>query len=117
MAKLVPARPTGRQYTLWLLRSQLLLSGGLIVGGGSLALLRTGRLPDHTVALGQLLPGMLAGDATAWLTAGFLLLILMPVQRLLTTAALFARERDWLFVGVAAIVLMIVVAGLVIEHR
>jgi uncharacterized membrane protein len=105
---------TRGQRTLWLLRGQLLLAGLMIVVGSLLALQASGALPSHTVALGAIGSGLRHGDGAAWVSAGFVLLILTPVVRLLATAGTFVRERDWRFVGATALVLAIVVSGLVI---
>jgi uncharacterized membrane protein len=112
------APPTAiEQRALWLLRGQLLLSGGLIVVGAALSLSQTGALPGTTQDLHRLAAGLAGGDAASLVSMGFVLLILTPVMRLLTTAGRFVREQDWRFVGVTGVVLTIVVSGLLLGRH
>jgi len=52
------------------------------------------------------------GDPVALLPLGILLLILTPILRVAATLVLFAAERDWIFVGITAGVLGILLLGL-----
>lgn len=52
------------------------------------------------------------GDPVALLQLGILLLILTPILRVAATLVLFAAERDWIFVGITAGVLGILLLGL-----
>jgi uncharacterized membrane protein len=106
-----------RQRALWLLRTHLLLAGGTIVFGSALSLARTGTLPIGTIALSQLPASLGSGDGAAWVSAGFLLLMLTPVLRLLTSAGTFVKERDWPYVAMTGLVLAIIVSGLVLGGR
>ncbi|OWK38501.1 DUF1634 domain-containing protein [Fimbriiglobus ruber] len=54
-------------------------------------------------------PGLVSG--TRVVTAGIALFILLPVARVLVMLAFFLRERDYRFVAIAALVLMIIFLG------
>jgi uncharacterized membrane protein len=109
--------PPDRQRSLWLLRTHLLLAGGTIVLGSALSMIQTGTLPLGTLDLSHLPAALGTGDGAAWVSAGFLLLILTPVLRLLTSAGTFVRERDWPYVAMTGLVLAIIVAGMVLGGR
>jgi uncharacterized membrane protein len=111
-----PQRPHGF-WELQLLRALLLLSGLLIVVGSALSLSQAGVLPDGIVILRDLVPALRDGDDSAIMSAGFLVLIVIPLTRLLTAAGRFAMERNWQFAGTALAVLAIVVSGLVIGRH
>ncbi len=51
-------------------------------------------------------------DAHALLLAGVLLLILTPMARVVFTLAAFAVRRDWLYVGMTTLVLVVLAYGL-----
>ncbi len=61
---------------------------------------------------GTILHGLAHGSATAFIQLGLLALILTPTVRVALTFGLFARQRDWLFTGLAASVLVILILGL-----
>jgi uncharacterized membrane protein len=52
------------------------------------------------------------GDGLAVIQLGTLLLVAMPVARVLFVGICFCMERDWLYVGVAAMVLVILFSSL-----
>ncbi len=71
-------------------------------------LLRRGPAPSPLL----LLRGLAHGDPLAFLQLGILLLILTPVLRVAMTVWLFAAEGDGVFVGIAAVVLVVLLLGL-----
>ncbi|MDR5708920.1 MAG: DUF1634 domain-containing protein [Armatimonadota bacterium] len=60
----------------------------------------------------HLLRGLARGDPTAILQLGLLLLILTPILRVAMTVFVFAAEGDWIFVSIAAGVLVLLLLGL-----
>lgn len=57
--------------------------------------------------------GVSRGQALAIMQAGLVLLIATPVLRVAATAAIFARQRDWLYVAITLVVLIALGVGLV----
>ena len=51
---------------------------------------------------------MAVGSAPEWIQLGVVLLILTPVMRILLSMLDFARERDWLYVGITALVFLVI---------
>jgi uncharacterized membrane protein len=58
------------------------------------------------------IPGMPVASATHIVTLGIALLIVLPVLRVILMAIAFAFERDYLFAGIATLVLAIIGLGL-----
>lgn len=107
-------------------RIGLLLRVGVAVAGAVLALGLAGfflhgpqgsSLPPELLRHGtpptplHILRGLARGDPVAVLHLGLLLLILTPILRVAVTLMLFAAERDWVFVGITAVVLGILLLG------
>lgn len=65
--------------------------------------------PDaaHT-SLQGIVGGVAVGSAPEWIQLGVVLLILTPVMRILLSMLDFARERDWLYVGITALVFLVI---------
>jgi uncharacterized membrane protein len=61
--------------------------------------------------------GVVAGAGVPIVAAGIALLILLPVLRVAVMLVAFAVERDYLFSGIAALVLVIILAGLALGMR
>jgi uncharacterized membrane protein len=55
--------------------------------------------------------GIGRGSGEAVVVAGVLLLIMTPVAGLLTSAVAFARRRDYLFAGISATVLLVILGS------
>lgn len=69
----------------------------------------------HEIALvrpSTIVDGLRGTSPESFIQLGILVLILTPVVRVAMTAWLFARQRDWTFVTLAAIVLVILLLGL-----
>ncbi len=56
--------------------------------------------------------GVMDGNARDWMQLGVLLLIATPVARVVFCALAFAAQRDWTFVGITIVVLLILAYGL-----
>lgn len=61
--------------------------------------------------------GVVAGSGVPIVAAGIALLILLPVLRVAVMLIAFAVERDYLFSGIAALVLVIILTGLALGMR
>lgn len=106
-----------------LLQVGVLLASVVVALGGAIYLkAHHGSVPDYKVfasepvALrdsGQLFEHVARGDGVAVIALGVLLLIATPIARVLFAVVSFALERDWLYVAISAVVLVILVFGLV----
>jgi uncharacterized membrane protein len=59
-----------------------------------------------------IIDGLADGSPDAFIQLGILALILTPMVRVALTTWLFERQRDWIFVGLAAVVLVVLLLGL-----
>jgi uncharacterized membrane protein len=99
------------------LRGGVLLSAGLLILGALLYFVRVlwGGAPanprsfPHT--LGDVFYGLGHGDPWAILALGLIVLLLTPVARVFISIFAFARERDWLYVGITTLVLLILLVS------
>lgn len=110
-------------WTARVLRTGVLVAAGAILAGLILffagndgpasvdAMLGRGASPPP-VHPSTMLHGLAHGSATAFIQFGLLVLILTPTARVALSLGLFARQRDWLFAGLAALVLVILILGL-----
>jgi uncharacterized membrane protein len=108
---------TGRRLEHWLAR--LLHYGtwvatGIVATGLAISLLRTGDSKLASTLSGmRMLPEMLSISAGMHvMTAGIALFILLPIMRLILMLGMFLHQRDYRFSAIAALVLLIVAAGL-----
>jgi uncharacterized membrane protein len=106
-----------------LLRTGMLISASVILLGGILFLVRQGSMvPNYHVFHGQpkelrsltgILSGALHGHPLAIIQFGLLLLIATPVARVVFSVIEFALERDYLYVAISSIVLVVLLYSLV----
>ena len=102
------------------LRGGVLLSAGLLILGAILyfAGVLWGGAPANPFvfphSLGDVISGLGHGDPLAILTLGLIVLLLTPVARVLISIFAFARERDWLYVGITTLVLLILLVSLLL---
>lgn len=99
-----------------LLRAGLLLSVVILVIGVVLALSGRGvPVPSHT-SLRAMPRAVLNLEAGGFFSLGLFILLLTPAARVVVLLVTFTRDRQWFFVGVSAIVLIMLalcgVAGL-----
>lgn len=91
--------------------------------GGIIYLVQYGSdpLPDYTVfqsgaasgiTWSGIWQGVLSGQAVAWILLGVIILIFTPVLRVFFSLITFSLERDWLYVGITAIVLFIILSNM-----
>jgi uncharacterized membrane protein len=74
------------------------------------ALGKTGEIPQ--VRPSTILDGLADGSPEAFIQLGILVLIITPIVRVALTTWLFERQRDWIFVGLAGFVLVVLLLGL-----
>lgn len=98
-----------------LLRTGVILAAVVVLIGGIIFLVRNGSAtPNYGVFRGEpsylthvsgILHQLGGFDSRAIIQFGLLLLIATPVARVMFSVWAFARERDWVYVGVTLIVL------------
>ncbi len=105
-----------------LLRAGVVLSAAVVLIGGIFYLAKHGgMLPEYRIFRGE--PQDLRGVAgvigfaraehsRGIIQLGLLLLIATPVARVLFSVYAFARERDWLYVGLTIVVLAVLAVSL-----
>jgi uncharacterized membrane protein len=106
-----------------LLQVGVLLASIFVALGGAMYLkAHYGSVPDYRVFAsepiglrdpGQLFEQVVRGDGVAVIELGVLLLIATPIARVVFAVVSFALERDWLYVAISAVVLVILVFGVV----
>ncbi|MDD1743021.1 MAG: DUF1634 domain-containing protein [Methanomassiliicoccales archaeon] len=69
------------------------------------------------VALGpvQAIDAMLRGDPVGLISLGILFLIATPLLRIITALAVFAQTREWKFVLVSTLVLLIIAVAIFVK--
>jgi uncharacterized membrane protein len=119
------AAPLDRRFEAQLaslLRAGVILAATVVLIGGAIYLAKYhGETPDYRVFRGE--PAQYRTFTGVWRTAialegrgfiqlGLLLLIATPIARVLVSVFDFARERDWLYVGVTLFVLAVLIYSL-----
>lgn len=105
-----------------LLRVGVLLAGAVVLLGGAIYVIHHGAdRSDHTEFRGEpaalrhpvgIVGAALAGSGPGVIQLGLLLLIATPVLRVILAALAFGRQRDWLYVAVALVVLAVLLYSL-----
>jgi uncharacterized membrane protein len=111
-------KPTDQQFEIFLgklLRTGVLIAALIVLAGGMWFLseahgarreYKTFRgVPAELSSLPAIVRGAIGGQALALIQLGILVLIATPVARVLFSMLGFGLERDWMYVGVTAIVL------------
>jgi uncharacterized membrane protein len=106
-----------------LLRAGVLLSASVVFFAGILYLVRYGGMrphyrifrgePQDLTSVGAIARFAIAEHSRGIIQLGLLLLIATPIARVLFSVYAFARERDWLYVGITFIVLAVLVGSLI----
>ena len=94
-----------------LLAVVLALCVALLLVGIALSVQGGNGLPHHVLAVRELLGGLVRGSPAAFLSLGLLTLLALPLLRVVGSLVLFAKERDWRYVLVAAGVWGIIAVG------
>lgn len=74
-------------------------------------------LASAIILLGLTLPLVGAGTGLAWVSAGIVIFLLLPVLRVLLMLLVFVAEGDYRFGAIAALVLAIIGLGAVLGLR
>ena len=112
-----PAEEHVEQMVGNLLRIGVLIAAAVALLGGIAFMIHHGALiPDHSTFRGQpemlstlsgVISGALALQPAAIVQLGVVLLIATPVARVLLTLIAFALQRDWMYVLISGIVLVL----------
>lgn len=95
------------------LRGGVLLSAAITLLGVLLFYLRFGPTGGHEAGaafphtLGGVMSGLAHGDALAIIMLGLLVLLATPVVRVAVSIIAFGLERDWRYVAITSVVLLI----------
>lgn len=110
----------------WVLRIGVIVSITVVLFGGAIFLYRHGRsVADYSVFKGippfvqhakSLVAGALALKGQAIIQIGIILLIATPIVRVICSAIGFVIEKDYLYVGVSILVLLIIFASMLGGH-
>jgi len=119
------SRPDLENAISLLLRYVVLLSSLVIAVGIALTLLGLGPHADYATLdqilktnvgrpvldPGQFIVGLYQGSPLGVLQLGIIILLAIPFFRVLASALMFASERDWAYVAVAAFVFAVLLFG------
>ena len=118
-------KPTDQQFEIFLgklLRTGVVIAALIVLAGGVWFLSEahgarreyaTFRgVPAELSSLDGIFHGAVGGQALAVIQLGILVLIATPVARVLFSMLGFALERDWMYVGVTAMVLALLLYSL-----
>jgi uncharacterized membrane protein len=94
----------------------LVISTALMLIGIGLDLLYQRGLPTTVPDIGEVVSQVLALRPSGFLALGLLVLIATPILRVIGSIGAFVYERDWRFVGVTTLVLLVVLVSLVLGH-
>ncbi|HEY5311298.1 MAG TPA: DUF1634 domain-containing protein [Pirellulales bacterium] len=105
-----------------LLRAGVILAAAIVLIGGMIYLIRhPGQEPDHHLFHGEpksltsvwsVIELAFAGSAGGLTQLGLLALIATPIARVVFSVYAFARQRDFMYVGITLIVLALLVYSL-----
>ena len=105
-----------------LLQVGVLLAAAVVLLGGVLYLVQSGGSPASYrsfyaqraafTGFAPILEGVIHLDATAIIELGLLLLIATPVARVIFSVFAFWREKDWTYVAVTCVVLVVLLYSL-----
>jgi len=118
-------KPTDQQFEIFLgklLRTGVVIAALIVLAGGVWFLSEahgarreyaTFRgVPAELSSLDEIFHGAVGGQALAVIQLGILVLIATPVARVLFSMLGFALEKDWMYVGVTAMVLVLLLYSL-----
>jgi uncharacterized membrane protein len=108
-----------RLLNVWIVRASVTLCVGFLLLGLLLFFMHGSRMPTMPAgSLLDILHGIVLGgsswQASAFLDAGLLILLLTPMARLLAGIYVSFRMRDWTYALVGLIVVALVVIGLLV---
>lgn len=110
----------------WVLRAGVFISMLVVVIGGVLYLYRHGQstadyhdfkgIPEFVHSPMGIINGILTFRGRAIIQAGIVLLIATPVLRVVFSAIGFVIEKDYLYTGISAVVLLIIIISAFSGH-
>jgi uncharacterized membrane protein len=110
----------------WVLRAGVFVSMLVVFIGGVIYLSRHSSehidyhefkgVPDFVHTLPGIFHGILDGRGRAIIQAGILLLIATPVLRIIFSAVGFMIEKDYMYVGITLLVLLIIISAMLTGH-
>ncbi|WP_235853985.1 DUF1634 domain-containing protein [Mucilaginibacter terrenus] len=110
----------------WILRAGVLISMSVVIVGGVLFLYRHGQgradyheftgVPAFVHSPQGIINGILELRGQAIIQAGIVLLIATPIVRVIFSAIGFVLERDYLYVGITMLVLLVIVMSMLSGH-
>ena len=109
-----------------LLQIGVAVSALVVIVGGILLLAHHGaEVPDYSTFRGEpesirtlygIVHGLMAVDARSIIQVGLLLLIATPILRVAFTWIAFLLQRDWVYVAITTVVLVLLLFGLISGH-
>ncbi len=110
----------------WILRAGVFISMAIVFLGGILYIYRHGHttadyhtfkgVPDFVHNASGIINGIFTFRGRAIIQAGIILLIATPVIRVIFSAIGFVLEKDYLYVGITLIVLLIIFSSMLSGH-
>ncbi|HEY4304814.1 MAG TPA: DUF1634 domain-containing protein [Gemmatimonadaceae bacterium] len=114
------------QFVGRLLQVGVAIAAAVVIVGGLLLLMHQGGdVPSYATFRGEpesirtlygIVHGLMAVDARSIIQFGLLLLIATPILRVAFTWIAFLLQRDWVYVGITTIVLVLLLYGLIFGH-
>ncbi len=108
------------------LRAGMIISTSIVFIGGIFYLYRHGHtiadykdfkgVPAFVATAGGIIDGVLNLKGQAIMQLGIILLIFTPILRVMFSAVGFILEKDYLYVGISMLVLLIIFASLMSGH-
>ncbi|KRN89573.1 DUF1634 domain-containing protein [Ligilactobacillus ceti] len=91
----------------------------MIIGFIILLITHTGGYPGNhfPTTLKAIFTGLFHGKAYAFMMFGIFCLILTPVLRVIISIYAFLKEKDYLYVGITTLVLVILIISFILGHR
>ncbi len=126
-----PALQKKDEHTMEMIISKVLLFGVIlatvvVVLGGALLLIQHGALrvdlerfhgePISLSTVSGIIATAFAGRPKAIIQLGLLLLVATPITRVALSVLLFWKKKDYLYVGITAVVLLILILAISDEH-
>ncbi|AEJ23133.1 DUF1634 domain-containing protein [Weissella koreensis] len=99
-----------------ILRVGVAISIGLMLFGCLLLVFRNNKeiIPYYSyLELNKILSGILVLQPNAWLMGGLFVLILTPVIRVLTSVFAFMKVKDWTYMWITSLVLLILIVAMI----
>ena len=110
----------------WILRAGVFISMAIVFIGGVVYIYRHGHttadyhtfkgVPDFVHNASGIINGIFTFRGRAIIQAGIILLIATPVVRVIFSAIGFVLEKDYLYVGITLVVLLIIFSSMLSGH-